>query len=827
MRRTTYTCEKILFLLAAMGMIISFIAATAPCARAVEEEKYEDKAAVSAGIQQKEVDADENRGAKFEEYREIPDGFVINYLSWSISRKDAGLGDTYFQFIGKDVLQKDEKIGARFGIFGKLDINLDWTKTPHNFSSGAKFLLDSVSPGTYRIADETQMLFQDPNGDGTLGDTTDIPAFVADFLDSRDTLKIGIRRNEGGFHLRWTPVAHWSFNLNATQEKRSGIRALGTGSYLRTTGIADSDGVGTDSLYPVRGIEVPEPIDYTTTALNFGFKYTHQRFFGGFTYQASSFENNVPTLVYDNPFWFNDCNAAGGTPGCPPGTSQRYLVKEGRMDLSPDNDAQNLILSGGVFLPLSTQITVLLSRGETTQDDSFIPWTTNTALIGVADINKDGTVDATDDPTTTALLPRRSLDGKVETTTVNLVITSRPWKPLRLTARYRTYDYDSTHDQVSLPGYVQYVDSAWVTAFNSQPITHHPIDFSKKVSALEASIHPWKYFGAMLFFQRNSWDYDIYKDLDEDVDHVRDVGTRAVEGIDDDTMGITLFTNPVSWFDARLTYSDSSREFDGTYTTFSPKEHQGVRQYDLFERCRTNLDAQVNFNPLEKLTFGIGYRTIEDDYADTPVTWDGNEGEPFGFREREENGVTFNLNYAVDRKVSLFAYAEGSKAETLVHGQTKFGTFANLNNTWFTELTDKSKAYGIGGNFVIAEDRYYLDASLNFADGKVSYDSWNPISDFDTGDRNSISAEAFDYPDQVSKTWAGELKLWRKFSPRYALGISYLYEKFDLDDFQWDVLTPYAYSFITNDDGVRYLLLDSRYSGYTAHVAQLFMKIKF
>ncbi|MEW5806063.1 MAG: MtrB/PioB family outer membrane beta-barrel protein [Acidobacteriota bacterium] len=820
MRRIFDSSKRNLFLLFAMGMTLMVIAATAPAAWA-EEGGKDDKAAVVTGVQQTDIDADENRSAKYDEYRDIPEGLVLNYLSWTLSRKEGWLGESYFQFTGKDVLQKDEKIATRFGVFGKLDIDIDWTRTPHKFTNGAKFLLNSVSPGTYRIADEAQMRFQDPDGDGVWGDTATLPAVVDDFVSSTGFQTFGIQRNEGRFGLRWTPVAHWSFNLNAVREKRNGYRPLGSGTYLRTTGIADPDGVGTDSIYPVRGLELPEPIDYTTTMLEFGAKFTHKRFFAGVAYQVSDFENNIPTLTYDNPFWFNDCNASGGTPGCP--GSPRFMVEEGRMDLYPDNDSRNLVITGGVFLPMSTQFTATLSRGTITQDDDFLPWTTNTALIGVADINGDTVIDATDDPTTTALLPRKSLDGEVDTTAMNLVLTSRPWKPLTLTAKYRTYDYDSTQDPLMLQGYVRYVESYWGTTFNNQPLEHRPLDFQKTVSALEASLHPWKYFGALLFFQRSSWDYDQYTDLNADT--VRDIGTRAVKGTDDDTMGATLFTNPAEWMDARVTYKTSKREFDGTYTTFAAGEHQGVRQYDIFERDRTEMDVQVNLMPVEKLTIGLGYRSVEDDYADTLITWDSNTGESFGFREGEDKGFTFTLYFQADKRLDLFVYMESSEMETLVHGQTKYGTFANLNNTWFTEIGNKSTAYGVGSHITIIPDSLYLDANLNRTQGEVSHDAWNPIA---TGDSNSLSAKAYNFPDQVSKLTTGELRLMKKLSARYGLGFSYLYEKFDLEDFQWDVLVPYGNDFVSyGDDALRYLFLDSRYNDYSAHIAQLFLKIKF
>lgn len=70
---------------------------------------------------------------------------------------------------------------------------------------------------------------------------------------------------------------------------------------------------------------------------------------------------------------------------------------------------------------------------------------------------------------------------------------------------------------------------------------------------------------------------------------------------------------------------------------------------------------------------------------------------------------------------------------------------------------------------------------------------------------------------------------------RVSAGFWWLYEDFDLDDFQWDTMEPYGQNFLdvrepgtdeVGDHAVRYLFLDSRYRDYTAHVVQVFLKIR-
>ena len=39
-------------------------------------------------------------------------------------------------------------------------------------------------------------------------------------------------------------------------------------------------------------------------------------------------------------------------------------------------------------------------------------------------------------------------------------------------------------------------------------------------------------------------------------------------------------------------------------------------------------------------------------------------------------------------------------------------------------------------------------------------------------------------------------------------------------------MEPYGDDFLSVDDATRYLFLDSRYRGYSAHVMQVFLKVK-
>ena len=83
--------------------------------------------------------------------------------------------------------------------------------------------------------------------------------------------------------------------------------------------------------------------------------------------------------------------------------------------LPPDNDSLQFYVNGGYQFTPTTRLTFGVSQSKQTQDDDF---------------------------NTTATNGRTSLDGEVETTLLNLGLTSRPLSGLTLGAKLRYEDRD-------------------------------------------------------------------------------------------------------------------------------------------------------------------------------------------------------------------------------------------------------------------------------------------------------------------------------------------------------------------------------------------------
>jgi len=85
----------------------------------------------TAGVQQDEVS---NNSSKFNEYRDIRDGFYLYDLNFEALDTETGL---YLDFNGKNLIRDDQTIDFGLGKFGfwKLDVNRN--ETPHNLSNKA------------------------------------------------------------------------------------------------------------------------------------------------------------------------------------------------------------------------------------------------------------------------------------------------------------------------------------------------------------------------------------------------------------------------------------------------------------------------------------------------------------------------------------------------------------------------------------------------------------------------------------------------------------------------------------------------------------------
>lgn len=832
----------------AMGLLLFLIAGLAlmwaphkyAIAGTVNRDGSGDDNAVVVGGQVEDVDAEENRDDKFERNRDVPEAAILQELHWSIDLKDG-----FFQIQGWDWTQLDEGLRARGGIGETYRFRASYQSLPYRYGSGAKFPLgragtDSWGP-VFRAPDFSQQLFQDPDGDGTqfftdpdetATDNELVVTMMNNLLEGSGLIGLSSRRRQGDGGVTVRATKNWTFDASARIEVRSGTQALGTGTYQRITDV-NGDGItDADHFFSVRGLEIPMPIDYETSRYEASARYRDRRWFANVTAGFSEFDNAYVGLTYDNPFWFDGVEGTSG--------SRRGLWEEGRASYEPSNETWDLAVTGGVDLPHNTRITSGLSLGEHSQNVPLLPITTNPALIGTKDVNGDGIVDDRDNPTVAAIpglvstvdgIPTlgTSLDASSDILSYNLRGTSRPIPELTLKGSYCRYDYEGQEGIMVVPARAEYVESRILTDFKADLILHVPLDWSRETIDFEASYRVNRNMKLKGFGGRKSYDYDQYKDTDDNAS--RDSGSRAVVGTDDDFYGVTAVFAYEYWLSGRATWENRNRDFSGTYTPGFSGELGSLRQFDIANRDRTSANVHLSFLPTDGASIGFGYRLADDEYPDSE----------YGLQEAKLTGWSVSFNYTATQDVNLFGFADMSEWDLDMHLRTKCSNCPEPvgaapwdipNYDWFSDYKDESIAVGGGVNWQ-AESKTTLDLSANFVKGQIEQKTANPATPVELNPGNprfgsvAIVALGADFPTQENQTVSAELKLTRMLNERTSVGIWWRYEDFDLKDFQWNDLDPYGSNFLTIDDGTRYLFLDSRYGDYSAHIVGLFTKFLF
>jgi hypothetical protein len=94
---------------------------TSQSGSAAENGSTNEEAEVIAGAQGVSLDADENRGGKFELNRQVPEGFVLDYFNWAKWSAD---NRGYVLVRSSDAMQRDQQLQFRGGWMSKLDVSL-------------------------------------------------------------------------------------------------------------------------------------------------------------------------------------------------------------------------------------------------------------------------------------------------------------------------------------------------------------------------------------------------------------------------------------------------------------------------------------------------------------------------------------------------------------------------------------------------------------------------------------------------------------------------------------------------------------------------------
>ncbi len=770
------------------------------------------------------------RNSKAEEYRDLGDGATLDDLDFSLVDPTSPWS---FSLSGDNLLRDDEEATLAWSRAGRFRLDATWSRTPHFLSRGATSLWNGPQ-GDLQLADGLQNQIESFFTAATAPTTDQARAFMLGIL-AQQGRKIDLRtkRNVAALSAGIDLTPHWLLSVDARQEQRSGQSRIGTGTYIRrqTAGSFDRN------RFEPRTAELPMPIDSKSEDWGLGTGFHQRNWFLDLGWEESSFTNNAGTLRWDNPFEGlpgATSSLTGLNPafeqepsGATANSGNRGRFATAQLDLYPSNDFERVHAAGGVSLPARTRLNVSYASSRTRQNDAFLPYTLNPAVIYAN--GTDGVGGTADDILAVNVpLPRTSLDGEIKTERLDLRVSSRPFDALSLRGSYRIYDYEDDSPSILFPGFASAGDAYFRPGIGQRDAAGTRVLFNEPGGYTRTA---WTVGGAWRFGEPATFDLE-YTDTEWEYDE------RQVESTGEAQLAARLRLAFGERFEARLLYLDASRDFDGAYNVGF--ETSRLRAFDVWERDRTRYGLELGILLGENSSLAFVYSNARDEYPSVvPIPDPAPAANPFPslpYGLNESNNESTSVSYSIGEDRWSFSATLGldqSEWTSMAVAKTSLGgdspQFDPVNRWVRTQDDDVLWAALSFDTKVGSRGKLALD--VDYHDYGGSYRTTNPSTP------NVNDGVAYAVPDFSSSLLSGELTFEWALAEHFDIGFAYLYEPYRLDDWQWDLVQPYmqgvlketgaAAGSLRDNTAFRTLFLDATYSDYTANVATVFLKIRY
>lgn len=673
--------------------------------------------AVSAGAGY--LDTDSFRHGKYSGLTEEGGELVLDL---ELQYRDApDSGDTgYWRIEGERLGLDSRRLEAEAGYQGRQRLRLDYRETPKYLTE------DAVTPYGGRGSSALSL----PGYWQVTGNTTaDMPVLDGSLNDFNVRQK---RRNLAlEYQHRLGP--DWVFEAEIKRETRDGRRVLG--------GLT-----GTTGGNP-RAALLPAPVDFETTTVDLSLARSGDGYHWGLDYHGSFFRNDDRALTWPTAFG-RQPQWAEGT-GFPDGINQ--------LALEPDNDFHQLRAHGSTTLGRTTRLHLDAAIGRMLQDQRFLSYTLNPQL---------------DDPVP---LPRRSLDGRVDITTLNLRLTSRPLPQLNLVSRLRYRDRDNRTPR----NFYQRVrndaenQQTFDNARVNRPYSMTTIRFS--TDAAYRLSRAWRLQGG---YEYTDIDRD-YSEVNNSQEHGINAGVRY-NGLE--TMALTL---DYSHQQRRANRYVGNRPYiethvPGTVDAEDFENHPLLRKYYLSNRNRDQLRLRGDFFLWPELNLGLSAAWNRDDYRDST----------FGLNDSDMLSYTLDASYVPSEQVRLSAFVtidryKSEQSSRSFRGFSPPDVF-DPDRNWQVDAKDRFETLGISFDLEHLQRHLgWLDNRLDVGIELVHSRSRGDI-DVDVGP----ALEAASLPELYTRLNSLRLNARYHISDRASLGLALEHERYRSRDFAFDGVAP-------------------------------------
>jgi hypothetical protein len=685
---------------------------------------------------------DDVGSSKFSEYRDIPKSGSMPFFRL-FSKGDWG----DFNLYGYNVRQDDQRYNGWLKT-SAFDVSFDFNQIPHNMGNDGRTILSQLSPGVWGLSNTLQQsLGSAVEATPTAGRTVAFyDALLNPTFASAGLVDISSTRKRGTVAVELGKKLPFDLTLTYMRELKSGYRGdEGGGVYSAVQSV----------------IEVPSPLNEITqdfgvrAARNFKKGNVHASF------TRNVYNNRAETLTIDNPFQALDTPYVTTPATVGGGSAARWI-------LAPDNQASTGNAGFQLKFARQTRISGDVSLSRWTQNAPFYPYTINSAIMTPAGLPASDL----------SALQQPSLNGRIETSTVNLMFSSRPAENLTVRAQFRRYDLSNKTDRFIITGDVAASpDRTWsvVTPSADAPFGHATANvYDNTTTRFTASA---------------SYDFGpLTLEAQGRTAKLERTSREATSG-KDNGFAVTALLHARDWLGFRGTWDQARRTAEGqTYYGF---------QSDEAERRTKRAGIDVELTPHKNLGLTFAYFRRDVEYPNRPDRIAMSAGEPMagaapipgtpsGLLLAKYDSFTTELTFTPTERAELGAYYTYEKDRTTNQWATTTGV--NLNNLLNYAGRDKTDTFGLNGVFQLKPEVWKLsvNAMRQKVDGLMDITA-RELGSFYTPGRTTLvpagTGGAEDIPawdDTLLTTVSAQLDY--AAAKAWTLSAGYIYEKYDFKD---------------------------------------------
>ena len=465
--------------------------------------------------------------------------------------------------------------------------------------------------------------------------------------------------------------------------------------------------------------------------------------------------------------WYTNYNDKVQAIGSPATAANTYFLS-----LPLDNQANQIFANGGYDFTTGTRGTFKVSYTKATQNEQ----------------NPTGSLTGTQAPLAGA---PTNLNGEIDTTLVQLGVTSRLTSAASLLANLRYYD---TQEKTPQSRYIQNGALPCATGPTGTPgatcVDNTPLGFKTWAGKVEGT-----YRLPMGFSLIGGLDYASQ-------DRVVPVGMGTVDAngvdrqryvpfkskLDETTIRLQARRSLTETINGSLAYLYSKR--DGSqYTPTNESESNEISPIHIIDRKRDKWRAVLDWTPLEKLSITANLEYAKDKYSN-------DAGRPYGLQDGSAANYTLDATYALNDNWNLTAWYSYDYAKATQIGQrAATGTAGSAEKDANLEDTGKGFGLGLRGRF---NPRFNVGADALYSGTTSKYPETVTLTGPGTLYPAGINGPLKDIENKLTR-----LKLFAVYGldKNSDLRFDYIYENWRTNDWSWQFFngTPFIYGAAPSD----------------------------